>query len=345
MSHDPAGPYRAKIEVDSGAILQFKFTRGSWETVETDESGSDIPNRQWTADKSDTITATIKGWTTTAATTARPTSAPAKRHTVVGDLRTHEHFKSQILNNERSVYVWLPPNYDKETSRYPVLYMHDGQNLFDAAVAGPAGEWKIDEVASKLIAFGKIPPIIIVGIANTDARIPEYTPTPDPHPQFIHNSGNGDKYSRFVIEEVKPFIDKTYRTKSEKENSAIAGSSLGALISLYIVREHPDVFSMCGAMSTSLWWDNFRMVREAATNSTWAKGHKIWLDIGTAEGNPHDSAIYVALTRKMRDELVIGGLTLNKDLIYYEARGADHSESSWSRRLEPMLLFFFGKQP
>jgi predicted alpha/beta superfamily hydrolase len=270
-----------------------------------------------------------------------PTSAPVKRHTVVGDLRSHEHFKSKILDNERTLYVWLPPGYEKNAARYPVLYMHDGENLFDAAIGDGGAEWKMDESATRLIQLGKIQPIIIVGIANTSNRIAEYTPTNDPH--FPNSVAAGEKYCRFILEEVKPFIDKTYRTRPEKESSAIAGSSLGALISLYIVREHPDVFGMCGAMSTSLWWDNFRTVREADANASWAKGHKIWLDIGTAEGNPHDSAIYLALNRRMRDDLMAAGMTIGKDLTYYEARGADHSALAWSRRVEPMLVFFFGK--
>jgi predicted alpha/beta superfamily hydrolase len=270
-----------------------------------------------------------------------PSSAPIKRHTVVGDLRSHEHFRSEILNNDRTLYVWLPPGYDKDTVRYPVLYMHDGQNLFDAFTAGAGGEWGMDEIATRLIATGKMRPIIIVGIANRDTRVAEYTMTPDPH--FPNSVPAGDKYIRFVIEEVKPFIDKTYRTMPEKENSAIAGSSLGALISLFIVREHPDVFGMIGSMSTSLWWDNARIVRETMVNAKWAKGDRIWLDVGTKEGDPQSSAVFLTLNRKMRDALLATGMTSGKELQYYEVPGADHSERAWMRRVEPMLLFFFGK--
>ncbi len=272
-----------------------------------------------------------------------PCAGIPKRHTVVGDLRSHEHFRSEILNNDRALYVWLPPGYGKDAAHYPVLYMHDGQNLFDAFTAGAGGEWGMDEIATRLIATGKMRPIIIVGIANRDTRVAEYTMTPDPH--FPNSVPAGDKYIRFVIEEVKPFIDKTYRTMPEKENSAIAGSSLGALISLFIVREHPDVFGTVGSMSTSLWWgQRARIVRE--TNGLTRSGprdDRIWLDVGTKEGDPQSSAVFLTLNRKMRDALLATGMTSGKELQYYEVPGADHSERAWMRRVEPMLLFFFGK--
>src|SRR5215213_5718683 len=181
-------------------------------------------------------------------------------HSPVGQLRRHEQFHSLYLEHDRDVLVWLPPGYDGSDGRsdgrstnvrYPVLYMHDGQNLFEPHTAFQKGEhWKVGETATELIEAGRIEPLIIVGIYNTgEARIDEYTPTDDAK----LGGGHADDYGRMIIEELKPLIDRTYRTQPAR--TGLAGSSLGGLASLHLGFTHPQVFSRIAALSPSVWWD------------------------------------------------------------------------------------------
>src|SRR5262249_44323272 len=155
-------------------------------------------------------------------------------------------FHSKILNNDRRLIVWLPPGYNTRQQRYPVLYMHDGQNLFDDATSF-LGEWHADETATMLIEQKRIEPIIIVGVENTGtSRLDEYTPTEGEDRTGATTrraGGRGELYAQFLIQEVKPFIDANYRTLPDREHTAVAGSSLGGLISLYLGYQHGDVFS------------------------------------------------------------------------------------------------------
>ena len=165
--------------------------------------------------------------------------------------------------------VWLPPSYETETKRrYPVLYVHDGQNLFDPATAFAGVDWQLDETADSLVRAEKIEPVIIVGIANTMARLEEYTPK------------RGRKYAAFLIDEVKPFIDRTYRTLPDRQHTGVLGSSLGGLISFYLVWWHPEVFSMAGCLSGSWMWDNAASLRVAESDRPPAPPIRIYLDHG-----------------------------------------------------------------
>ena len=167
---------------------------------------------------------------------------------------------SKILGNERSILVWLPPQYQTDSAaRYPVLYLHDGQNCFDAATSF-AGEWRADETAGELIAAGKIAPIIMVAVANAGSA--ESMNTRRTRDASQDHGGKGELYAKFLIEELKPFIDSNYRTLSDRAHTAVAGSSLGGLISLYMGYKHGDVFSMCGVISPSLWWDDCSLLKE-----------------------------------------------------------------------------------
>jgi predicted alpha/beta superfamily hydrolase len=200
--------------------------------------------------------------------------SPAQQRTtsLTGNIKHHNGFESKILGNKRNLIVYLPPAYEQNANRrYPVLYMHDGQNIFDDATSF-AGEWRADETAKRLIDEGKIVPIIIVAIENAGAaRINEYTNTTEPvyvadkkaidegkkkKEDVETEGGKGEQYAQFLITEVKPFIDQTYRTKADRANTAVAGSSLGGLMSLYLAWKHKDVFSKFGVISPSLWWDN-----------------------------------------------------------------------------------------
>ena len=183
------------------------------------------------------------------------------------------------------VSVYLPPQYlEDEERRFPVFYLHDGQNLFDGRTSYIAGRtWNAHTTADELSLKGEIEPVILVGVANTGLRrMPEYTPTRDSK----MGGGEGRRYGRLLVEELKPLIDRSYRTLTDGRNTGLGGSSLGGLISLYLGFSYPGVFAKVAAMSPSLWWDQ-RSILSAIERTDPKPELRIWLDIGTAEGVRH----------------------------------------------------------
>ena len=256
--------------------------------------------------------------------------------TIVGELRRHPDFPSRFLAPRRAVQVWLPPGYGDRANRrrrYPVLYLHDGQNLFDGATSFiPGKEWRVDETCDRLIRAGRIEPLIVVGIANTGAeRLAEYTPTRDP----MYGGGKGDLYGRFLVEELNPFIDRTYRTKTGPADTGLGGSSLGGLISMHLGLKYPKVFGKLAVISPSVWW-NGRTIVKSVDALPGPLPLKIWLDIGTEE-----SRAALPDARRLRDALLAKGWQNEKSLRYFEEKGAAHNESAWAGRLEAVLTFLF----
>lgn len=263
-----------------------------------------------------------------------PHHSDAERpHTLTGDIRTHSDFHSRHLDNDRTVLVYLPPKYDAATvDRYPVLYLHDGQNVFDQATAF-GEEWRVDETAQELITAGKIEPIIVVGVYNTgDRRIDEYTPTPAPDGD---TGGHADDYGRMLVEELKPFVDETYKTLPNAADTAMGGSSLGGLLTIHLGLRYREVFGKLAVLSPSVWWDDRVILQEVETISHKSE-QRIWLDAGTREGER-----VIADSRRLRDALVAKGWTLGEDLAYFEAPDGEHNERSWAARVGPMLEFLF----
>ena len=263
---------------------------------------------------------------------------PSQSHTLTGDFRAHTKFHSKFLPTDRDVLVYLPPGYEADRRRrYPVLYLHDGQNLFDGATSFiPGQEWRVDETAQALILSHAIEPVIIIGIYNTGReRIEEYTPSADPK---FKVGGKADLYGRLIVEELKPFVDSHYRTKRGAADTGLGGSSLGGLVTMYLGLRYPKVFGKLAVVSPSVWWDDYRIIREV--QALRAKPHtRIWLDMGTDEGaNATDGA------RLLRDALAGKGWQLDRDLKYFEAVGAKHSEAAWAERVEPFLRFLFPKK-
>ncbi len=262
-------------------------------------------------------------------------------HTLTGDIRMHRNFHSRFLVADRDIIVYLPPGYEQaKKERYPVLYLHDGQNLFDGATSFiPGMEWRVDETAQALISAREIKPLIIVGIYNAGKdRIGEYTPTVDAE---VKQGGRADSYGRMLVEELKPFIDSKYRTRRGARETGLGGSSLGGLVSLYLGLKYPQVFGRLAVVSPSVWWDNKMIIRDVQ-----ALGGRlplrIWMDMGTKESrNPTDAT---AAARALRDALVAKGWKENSDLKYFEAVGAEHNERAWSERVAPMLKFLYGKK-
>jgi predicted alpha/beta superfamily hydrolase len=250
-----------------------------------------------------------------------------------GQLRKHEQFRSRFLRNQRDLMVYTPPGYaDQSRRHFPVLYLHDGQNLFDAATSFiPGQDWHVGQTADRCIQTGAVAPLIIVGMYNTRARIREYTPTEVPK----LGGGRADRYARFLIEEVKPFIDREYRTLSGSQHTGIGGSSLGGLVSLYLGLQHSRIFGKISALSPSVWW-NQQVIHRFARTATVELRPRIWLDIGTREG-PR----IVQDVEKFRDVLLEKGWKPGKDLHYERVEGAEHNEAAWAQRVGPFLRFLY----
>jgi predicted alpha/beta superfamily hydrolase len=337
--------------------------------------------------------------------------------TYTGAIVEHTGFGGGDSVRARDLIVWLPPGYEADAGRrYPVLYLHDGQNVFDRRAVG--AEWGMDETATRLIEEGAIEPVILVGVANTADRMLDYTPVPggftmqfertgegrgdsplagtfrmvgdeeiqveirgrarlevrwegesDWIPAFQTEDrwyvpsmetyitaddsadgrvqrftanrdmggGGGRAYARFLVEEVKPFIDAMYRTLPDRASTSVGGSSLGGLITMSIGTWHPDVFGGLLVVSPSVWWRDTAipdMVREAS----FAERPRIWLDMGTAEG-----PLALQGVRELRDLLIGKGWTPGEDLAYLEDVGAPHNEDAWAGRAEGMLRFLYGR--
>lgn len=249
-------------------------------------------------------------------------------------LHRHNRFHSAFLPDDRDVLVWLPPGYASDPNRlYPVLYMHDGQNLFDPETAFQRGEhWRVGETAAALITAGQLDPLIIVGIYNTgEERLHEYTPTKD----LRLGGGLADAYGRLIVDELKPLIDRTYRTRPDADHTGLGGSSLGGLVTLHLGFAHPQVFSRLAVLSPSVWWDR-RAILTTVRHARPKPALRLWVDMGTAEGRRGlDDA------RLLKAALVGAGYREGVDLHYAEFEGATHSESAWAERVGPMLKWLF----
>ncbi len=250
-----------------------------------------------------------------------------------GQLRKHEKFRSRFLRNQRDLIVYTPPGYDEQPERrFPVLYLHDGQNLFDGATSFiPGQDWHVGQTADYAISSGLVAPLIIVGMYNTKARIREYTPTHVPR----LGGGRADRYEKFLVGEVKPFIEREYRVLSDPWNTGIGGSSLGGLVSLYLGLKDSRIFGKIAALSPSVWWNQRVIVRFAEAASPEPRP-RIWLDIGTREG-PR----IVDDVEKFRDVLLAKGWQHGRDLHYERVEGAEHNEAAWAARVGPFLRFLF----
>jgi predicted alpha/beta superfamily hydrolase len=266
--------------------------------------------------------------------TPLPSNSSVAPGGLAGRLHKLERFVSKLEDEHHDLLVYLPPMYEADPERrFSVLYMQDGQNLFDPETSFIKGNyWRMGETADGLIEAGAIEPLIIVGIYNTgDRRIDEYTPVEDRR----LGGGHADAYGRMLVEELKPFVDAQYRTLPAAEHSGMGGSSLGGLVTLYLGLRYPSVFSRLAVISPSVWWRN-RAILNTIDSLPQKPELRIWLDIGTKE-----SPRAVPDARTLRDRLVKKGWQLAEDLVYYEAKNAEHTESAWAQRVDPMLQFLF----
>jgi predicted alpha/beta superfamily hydrolase len=245
----------------------------------------------------------------------------------VGRVRLLRDVWSPQLENARDLLVYLPPSHGQVGRRFPVIYMHDGQNLFDAATSF-AGEWRVDETMETLAQNDGLE-AIVVGIPNiSKQRVQEYSPFK------TARKGKGDLYLQFILETIKPIIDRDFLTLPDRSHTGIVGSSMGGLISLYGFFRYPEAFGFVGALSPALWFAG-RAIFPFVERTPYAPG-RIYLDAGAAEqrGLLDD-------TRRMHRLLLDKGY--GDDVMYVEDADGTHHESAWARRLPAALRFLLGK--
>ena len=308
-----------QIAVKSGTNLEYKFTQGSWNSEAIYETDIVPANHMLTVGTDTTVVHTVRKWKDELVTSYE---------SITGSVVIHEELFSPELNNGRTVLVWLPPSYEIITERrYPVLYMHDGQNIFNSQSSFIGAEWEVDETVSELVKTGQMEEIIVVGLYNTDDRSAEYSP--------MHN---GKKYSEFLVNTVKPFIDKEYRTRPGRESTAVMGSSMGGIISFHLVWDYPHIFSRAGCLSPAFLVDNSEIVNRVSSARTAPDNILIYMDNGTVgleqEFQPALEDMNSALEEKGFD---------GSNLVYKIFSGAVHNETAWAERVHLPLLFFFGK--
>jgi predicted alpha/beta superfamily hydrolase len=260
-----------------------------------------------------------------------------------GDLRLHE-FRSRIFRNTRFLRVWLPPGYDdpvNDERQYPVLYLNDGQNLFEPSTSFNGVEWQVDESADRLVREGTVPPMIIVGMDNAAReRIREYMPHRSLHPVILRV--HGTRYPSFLFKEVIPFVSRNYRVATGPENIGIGGSSLGALISLYTAAVRPGAIGRLLLESPSLWASNRQLIRQSRGVKRWPE--RIFLATGTAEAGRKDKdQSMVDDVRELAGIFRRAGLDDSRLKLVLD-EGACHHESAWARRFPDALAFLFGPQ-
>jgi predicted alpha/beta superfamily hydrolase len=302
--------------------INYKFTRGSWDKVEKGNNCAEIQNRTYTLGEDTSIKAQIVNWADKCGTGSHTS---AKNVLVISDT-----FFIPQLDRKRRIWLYLPPNYQNTLNHYPVLYMHDGQNLFDNYYSF-AGEWGIDESLNSLFNSGDNG-CIVVGIDNGgDERINEYSPWYNPE----YGGGAGEKYINFLVETLKPYIDSNYRTLSDRENTAIMGSSVGGLISFYAGLAYPNIFSKIGIFSPSFWFTDscYLMARKTPKQFD--------LKMYFLAGGKESSSINVIKDcEDMIDSLKLSGYT-NDELLMVSKADGQHSEWFWKREFPAAYKWLF----
>lgn len=303
-----------QCQFPAGTQLNFKITRGSYYKEAVYNHTGAAQEISLKLQKDTTILLKPSNWN------------DIFQRSITGTVRYHHNFSSPLLKNTRNVVVWLPPSYFTSAhKRYPVLYAHDGQNIFDHS-GGSGGEWRMDEVADSLMRKNKIEEFIIVGIANTRDRWVEYNGTPE-----------GYNYVRFIATELKPFIDKHYRTKTDKANTAAIGSSMGGLISFYMAWLYPDIFSKVACLSSGFYFDEGNILAKCRQSSSRLNGSRIYLDCG---GQDLDKDFLPA--NEDMNKVLSGNKSIKLSYQYFQKD--KHNEYAWAKRLYVPFLFLFGKQ-
>jgi len=302
--------------------IEYKITRGKWANAEADYQGNDIGNRSFTfTGKPQTIDLTIQSWKvqTEAASTA------ASNVKILAD-----SFAMPQLNRKRRIWVYLPPDYESSQKKYPVIYMHDGQNLFDNKTSF-SGEWEVDETLNRLFEQGDYGAIVI-GIDNGgNKRLDEYSPWKNP----MYGGGDGDEYIDFIKYSLKPCIDQHFRTKSDPQNTCLWGSSMGGLISTYGVLKYPETFGKAGVFSPSYWFSIDSLSQTTVFRKTNQTNLKIIHVAGEKEGGNMKMFI-----QKITEEIAVNKIPVSNLKIKIDADGV-HNEVYWKREFGDAYRWLF----
>jgi predicted alpha/beta superfamily hydrolase len=306
-------------------LQEFKFTRGSWPTVEGNASGGFLPNRTYTYSGGlDTLNLTIASWEDLGGSNTGTTEENVQIYDT--------DFWMPQLNRNRRIWVYLPPDYATTTKNYPVLYMQDGQNVFDAATSF-SGEWEVDETLNDLHATGDYGCIVVAIDNGGSLRLDEYSPWLNTN---YNEGGEGDEYVDFIVQTLKPHIDSTFRTLPSREYTGVMGSSLGALISHHAATKYQDVFSKVGDFSSAFWFNP--QIYDFTDSEGKQANMKYYLLVG---GNEEASDEVVDQTVEMYDLLGDQGFTNSERNYQYRANGT-HSESFWKQEFGDAYEWLFG---
>jgi predicted alpha/beta superfamily hydrolase len=319
LKHENDSVWKGQFTFKRGDNLEYKITRGGWNHQAVYEIGT-IPGNSRLVVSSDTEVI------------IRPVSWSDGMFNatggITGTVRYHRGLKGDGLRYARDLIVWLPPSYEKSPRRrYPVLYMHDGQNIIDPRTSFAGSDWRIDEVADSLIRAEKMQEIIVVGIYNSADRMTEYS-----------NLAMGKAYGNFVVHVLKPYIDSTYRTLPDRSNTAVMGSSLGGLISFLFAWWYPEVFSKAGCLSSVFTYNDGMILKEVEADSGPRKNVRIYMDCGGYAG---EATLKPGMDR-MVELLRAKGYKEGTDFEYFYDASADHSERAWAARVWRPLEFLFG---
>jgi len=326
------------FDAPAGHELEYKFTLGSWDREALGDSGAALPNYQLLVDRDRSVAHAI------AAFKEDPEvyMADWRGSGVLGTLVYWRDVESAFLGPSRNVEIWLPPGYDDDPERrYPVIYMHDGQELFDPRITYSGVDWGVDEAMMQGVQAGEFEPAIIVGVWNSAERFDEYSPW--------HNA---PRYARFLIEELKPRVDREFRTLTGPEHTFAMGSSMGGLLSYYLVTNHPDVFGACGCVSSHFALSEKAIadfmgidpdvadttpyiVHDIENGATVPDGVRYYFDWGT---ETLDST-YEADHRPLRSWLLEQGLVEGEDFLMRGYEGHAHNEIAWRARVIDQLVW------
>jgi metallo-beta-lactamase class B len=319
MTQQADGSYTLTVQGTPGQTIEYKYARGDWDRVETTLSGGFRPNRSFTFQNGLTVTDTVWNW-----------QDLLGWHTAVGF--THiltMDFAVPQFNTTRRIWVYLPEDYYSTQDSFPVLYMHDGQNLFDEVTTAFGTEWAIDE-AMEMLQDSGYRPAIIVGIDNGGGnRIDEYTPWA--HPQY--GGGAGEAYMDWLVQDLKPFIDNYFRTRSGREQTGLMGSSLGGLITLYGGLQYPATFSRLGVFSPSFWYSDSCYTHVAT------QGHQAPMRVYLLAGGQESNAMVPDMLA-MRDTLLGHGFSAGELRTVVKSDG-QHSEWFWAREFPEAFKWLF----
>jgi predicted alpha/beta superfamily hydrolase len=331
----------ATILVPAGHILEFKVTQGSWEREAVDRFNRTLPNFTLEVSANQTIRHELVAFKLDPSVHM----ADWRNSGVLGTLVYWQDVVSKFLSETRHVEIWLPPGYDDDAERhYRVIYMHDGQNLFDPRLANTGVDWGVDEAMMRGAESGLFEPAIVVAAWSSSRRGPEYSPWHD-----------GPLYARFLIEELMPRVNSEFRTLTGPEDTFVMGSSMGGLLSFYLVKEHSRNFSACGCVSSHfpisdavaasfLGKDSSDadttpyVLKDIASGDTVPEDVRFFFDYGTETLDAGYGPTHLAV----RDWLLAQDRVEGKDFRIQEYDGAAHNEAAWRARLDDQLVWLLG---